>query len=297
VEHLLPYQMQFNPRNDVPYHVVHTVAPTPQAWLQLLIELISTQCYEGITWSNLLKLLQRTATSRQSSYNCTTNGYFPASLAVAFHIPDQMTDGFHQWLFQLLKNDGYKKKDLKSKQTVYTIIGVEKDTTNDNHAGSHEWEPCIDIFKQDGSPLTLLEKNALTLERCIQLKLFFRSSLYRRRLMIMSPGLNCSMQRYAVSNLKHLSSPRMHGYAFDLYKSGGKVVVDWRKKFKNCKRYHFKVFFLSKCLSIVFQCANFSLSLSLSLSLLSLSLSLCVRACGWVGAGVCVFVCNSSFIR
>ena len=49
--------MQFNPRNDLPFHLVRPVAPTPSAWKNLLLELISGSLIDGITWPDLRECL------------------------------------------------------------------------------------------------------------------------------------------------------------------------------------------------------------------------------------------------
>ena len=49
--------MQFNPRNDLPFHLVRPVAPTPLAWKNLLLELISGSLIDGITWPDLRECL------------------------------------------------------------------------------------------------------------------------------------------------------------------------------------------------------------------------------------------------
>ena len=247
--------------NDLPVHLVTTVAPTPKAWATFLLDIISSQTSHGITLSDLFKTLMNNATSPRSAYNNQTPTYFPTSLTTtqyyvrhSFNPAAFSNISFQRFLFTLLR-DGMLAEEIdvaNEKELVETVVRSfhnnnnnkkkKKKKKNKDHSKEQEKkrDAPINFYIQTANenqiltPLTSAKRKTITFEECLSQKYIIRSSLYRRRKALSSSGVLHSFKscQFSVMGMKRTGAAQTSLFKARIESvmlTGGDCLHRWRK--------------------------------------------------------------------
>ena len=176
--------------NSLSFHLTTASTPTPSSWVNLLLDIISSQFYDGITWNDVMKKLKLMSQSNRSSYNENTINYCPSSLAHTIQIPNITTNiPLQKYLFSLLIHlsatdpitHNFVTSVSNSKSSSSSSSSSTTSTTNNTTA----METPISIYDTHGRSLSM---ESLTMQDCTDHHYLFRASLQRRVVAMSSSG-------------------------------------------------------------------------------------------------------------
>jgi hypothetical protein len=169
-----------------------------------------------------VQLLQDAAISNQSSFNRTTDSFYPTSHAVAFNLGTgwRSNTDFQAYLYRLLRDEC-----IAVEPCVKTTLSVLDETKGE---APEKDEPPV-VFLRQGTALTDDQRRALSLDQCVQTQVVFRSSLLRRRRVLDSSGMRASYAAYGVASLLEKAGGRFYRKPLELYCTGGGVLATWRE--------------------------------------------------------------------
>jgi len=167
-------------------------------------------------------LLQDAAISNQSSFNRTTDSFYPTSHAVAFNLGTgwRSNTDFQAYLYRLLRDEC-----IAVEPCVKTTLSVLDETKGE---APEKDEPPV-VFLRQGTALTDDQRRALSLDQCVQTQVVFRPSLLRRRRVLDSSGMRASYASYGVASLLEKAGGRFYRKPLELYCTGGGVLATWRE--------------------------------------------------------------------
>ena len=169
-----------------------------------------------------VQLLQDAAISNQSSFNRTTDSFYPTSHAVAFNLGTgwRSNTDFQAYLYRLLRDEC-----IAVEPCVKTTLSVLDETKGE---APEKDEPPV-VFLRQGTALTDDQRRALSLDQCVQTQVVFRPSLLRRRRVLDSSGMRASYASYGVASLLEKAGGRFYRKPLELYCTGGGVLATWRE--------------------------------------------------------------------